>query len=121
MREVFTSPPNCDFGKGPCLCGFVSLRLCVKAAASFVLAVTLTIQGQEWTRFRGPNGTGISETKGIPTKIGEANLDWKVELPGSGHCSPVAWGEHIFVTCTGDKSGGISVLCLNAKDGKVEW
>src|SRR5262245_53789909 len=76
---------------------------------------------QEWTRFRGPNGTGVSNAKGIPTKISEADINWKIELPGSGHSSPVLWGEKIFLTTTGDKSGGISVICLNAKDGAKSW
>jgi outer membrane protein assembly factor BamB len=97
-----------------------------RACVSGVLAVAaltqaVGLQAQEWTRFRGPNGTGISDAKGIPTDIGESCLSWKVELPGSGHSSPVIWGDKVFVTCTGDKSGGISLLCLNAKDGKTEW
>jgi outer membrane protein assembly factor BamB len=76
---------------------------------------------QEWTRFRGPNGTGISHAKTIPTKITDADVRWKIELPGSGHSSPVLWGERIFLTATGDKAGGISVLCLRARDGKLAW
>ena len=76
---------------------------------------------QEWTRFRGPNGTGISHAKTIPTKITDADVRWKVELPGTGHSSPVLWGDRIFLTATGDKAGGISVLCLSARDGKLAW
>ena len=92
--------------------------------ASITIAIatfTVAAQAQEWTRFRGPNGTGISETKGIPTMLGDADLNWKTELPGSGQSSPVLWAEQLFITCTGDKAGGISVLCLNAKDGSVSW
>ncbi|HEY2951255.1 MAG TPA: PQQ-binding-like beta-propeller repeat protein [Verrucomicrobiae bacterium] len=76
---------------------------------------------QEWSRFRGPNGTGISYVKTIPSKITDADINWKVELPGTGHSSPVLWGERIFLTTTGDKSGGLFVLCLNAKDGHLLW
>ena len=76
---------------------------------------------QEWTRFRGPNGTGISHAKSIPVKITESDIRWKIELPGSGHSSPVLWGEKIFLTATGDKAGGISVLCIAAQDGKLIW
>ena len=81
----------------------------------------LPLRAQEWTRFRGPNGSGISYAKTVPTKLGEANLTWKSDLPGSGHSSPVLWGERLFLTCTGDKSGGISVLCFGARDGKLLW
>ena len=76
---------------------------------------------QEWTRFRGPNGTGISSARTIPTKISASDINWRVELPGTGHSSPVLWGEQIFLTTTGDKSGGMTVLCLGAKDGQVRW
>jgi len=76
---------------------------------------------QEWTRFRGPNGTGLSTAKTIPTKIGNEHIRWKIELPGSGHSSPVLWGEKVFITTTGDKAGGISVLGVSAEDGKVIW
>ena len=89
--------------------------------AAVLAGCALTGAAQEWTRFRGPNGTGLSHAKTIPTKISDADINWKVELPGTGHSSPVLWGERIFLTTTGDKSGGISVLCLDAKDGRVVW
>ena len=84
-------------------------------------ACALTCLAQEWTRFRGPNGTGVSRAKTIPTRITEADLNWKMELPGTGHSSPVEWGEKVFLTSTGDKSGGLSVLCLSASDGRLLW
>src|SRR3954470_24601378 len=84
-------------------------------------AFALDASAQEWTRFRGPNGTGISHAKTIPTKLTAEDINWKVELPGVGHSSPVLWGEQIFLTSTGDTAGGVSVLCLSAKDGKLLW
>jgi len=96
-----------------------------------LLATTVVVAGfasiipncatQEWTRFRGPNGSGISHAKTIPTKISEADINWKVELPASGHSAPVLWADRIFLTSTGDKTGGIYVLCLSALDGKLIW
>jgi outer membrane protein assembly factor BamB len=91
------------------------------AVALAIAACALNGAAQEWTRFRGPNGTGISHAKTIPTKIGDTDINWKVELPGTGHSSPVLWGDRIFLTSTGDKSGGISVLCLSAADGRLLW
>ena len=35
---------------------------------------------QEWPRFRGPNGTGVSLAKGIPSKFELADADWRVAL-----------------------------------------
>jgi outer membrane protein assembly factor BamB len=92
-----------------------------KWIATLIAACALNSTAQEWTRFRGPNGTGISHAKTIPTHITPSDINWKATLPGTGHSSPVLWGEQVFVTCTGDKAGGLSVLCLSASDGRVLW
>ncbi len=86
-----------------------------------VLCQTSPASAQEWTRFRGPNGTGISHAKTIPTKLTAAEINWKVELPGVGHSSPVLWGERVFVTTTGDKAGGFQAVCVDARAGKILW
>jgi outer membrane protein assembly factor BamB len=83
--------------------------------------LSLTVSAQEWTRFRGPNGTGISSAKTIPTELSNSHLRWKAKLPGIGHSSPVLWGEKVFLTTTGDSAGGISVLCLDSVDGRILW
>ena len=76
---------------------------------------------QEWTRFRGPNGTGLSATKGIPTTWTESDYLWKVALPGVGHSSPVIWGDRVFVTSADDESAERMVMCVAAADGKLLW
>ncbi len=55
----------------------------------------------DWTRFRGPNGSGISDEKlPVPTTWSETeNLKWKVPLPGAGVSCPIVVGDRIFVTC----------------------
>ena len=43
---------------------------------------------EDWTQFRGPNGSGVSTSKGIPETFGPTkNVAWKTELP-PGHSSP---------------------------------
>ncbi len=76
---------------------------------------------QGWTRFRGPNGTGIGTTKGIQTPTAETDFAWKVPLPGSGHSSPVLWQGKIFVTSAEDGQGKRHLHCLNAPDGRILW
>src|SRR5687768_3390984 len=52
----------------------------------------------EWSQFRGPNGTGVAETTGLPVEFGPTkNVVWKTELP-PGHSSPVLTRDRIFVT-----------------------
>ena len=53
---------------------------------------------QQWTRFRGPNGTGISPARGIPSGFSLSEANWRVALRGEGHSSPVVWAGRVFVT-----------------------
>lgn len=78
-------------------------------------------RAQEWTRFRGPNGSGLSEAKTIPATWSEKDFNWRIALPGAGHSSPVLWGEKVFVTSCDEKSGKFFVLCFNATDGSKLW
>ncbi len=97
------------------------MKLLAQAFVAVLIASsTLNGTAQEWTRFHGPNGTGISHAKTIPTKLSDADLNWKVELPGVGHSSPVLWGEKLFIT-SANPAGGVRVLCFNAMDGKQLW
>jgi len=52
----------------------------------------------EWSQFRGPNGTGVAETTGLPVEFGpKTNVVLRTELP-PGHSSPVLTRDRIFVT-----------------------
>ncbi|MHC4169871.1 MAG: outer membrane protein assembly factor BamB family protein [Planctomycetota bacterium] len=76
---------------------------------------------QEWTRFRGPNGQGVSKAANLPVEWTESDYNWKIELPGGGHSSPVIWGDKIFVTSGDPGSGQGIVLALRASDGESLW
>ncbi|MHC4440193.1 MAG: PQQ-binding-like beta-propeller repeat protein, partial [Planctomycetota bacterium] len=78
-------------------------------------------QAQEWTRFRGPNGQGISNTGTIPVKWSEEDYNWKVKLPGGGHSSPVLWGDKLFVTSGDQQAGNSTIFALDVSDGKILW
>jgi outer membrane protein assembly factor BamB len=77
--------------------------------------------GQEWTRFRGPNGSGVSAATTVPIQWTEKEYNWKVQLPGVGHSSPILWGEKIFVTSAEERTGKRFVQCLRTGDGQVLW
>jgi len=76
---------------------------------------------QEWTRFRGPNGSGASEASTVPDTWSDNDYNWKVELPGAGHSSPVLWGNKIFLINGDPATGNRIVMCLNAADGSIAW
>ncbi len=97
-----------------------TLRL-LTAILSCVL-VAGTANAQEWSRFRGPNGSGVSDAKTIPSEWTKTDFNWSVKLPGSGHSSPVLWGKKIFLTGADDQeSAKRFVFCVDADTGKVLW
>ncbi len=75
----------------------------------------------EWTRFRGPNGTGHGVAEGLPVQWADKDYSWKVKLPGVGHASPVLWGERLFTTCADEGDGAQYVLCYDAISGEKIW
>ncbi|HXQ72913.1 MAG TPA: PQQ-binding-like beta-propeller repeat protein [Pyrinomonadaceae bacterium] len=83
------------------------------------LLLTTFVSGEEWSQFRGPNGTGVSATTGLPDTFGPAkNVVWKTELP-SGHSSPVLTNDRIFLT--GHVKEKLFVIALDRQSGKLLW
>ena len=79
-----------------------------------------SLHAQEWVRFRGPNGSGTSATE-LPAKWEGKNYKWKVALPGTGHNSPVLFGNKVFVNGAKGKGAQRIVACVDAGSGKVLW
>ena len=51
-----------------------------------------------WPSFRGPAHTGVAPGADPPVQWSESsNVRWKVKLEGTGHASPVVWGNRIYV------------------------
>lgn len=100
----------------------VSTRL-FRQCACFVLLLTLTgqAQGDNWPRFRGPNGMGIAEAKTVPVSWSTDDFRWSIELPGTGHSSPVVWDKRVFVTSADKTTGTRFVSCYRADDGSEVW
>src|SRR5215471_9344166 len=87
-----------------------------------LLPAPLALAG-DWPQFRGPNGSGISEEKGLPIEWGkDKNIRWKAPLPGQGHSNPVIAGGKVFVTASsGFQESRLHVLCLDQASGKQRW
>ena len=83
------------------------------------IATATTASAQEWPRFRGANGAGVSASV-LPTHWTDKDYRWQVNLPGPGHSSPVLWGDRLFVTSS-DGKGNLHILCLDAKSGRTIW
>src|SRR5688572_3772480 len=62
-------------------------------ATSAAFALISICHGQNWDRFRGPNGAGQSDAAAIPIEWTQQNYLWKQPLVGLGHSSPIVWGD----------------------------
>ena len=107
----------------------------MKACALLLTSLCLVEVGAtDWSRFRGPNGAGISEEKGLPLEWSATrNIIWKAELAGRGASSPIVWQDRIYVTAysgyglaKGDPWSNRDklrrhLLCFSRKDGTLLW
>ena len=108
-------------------CSLVVLAILIALSIS-----TIAAAADEWPMFRGPNGSGVSATTGLPSEFGpDKNVVWKTVLP-PGHSSPVLTRDRIFVTAydggSGDKRNGetlkgyrLLVFALDRTTGKILW
>lgn len=87
-------------------------------ALSFIATVPLATAG-EWTRFRGPDGSGVANDQSIPAEFGpDKNLAWRIEL-AAGTSSPIVVNELLFLTS--HASDQRTLHCVEASTGKQVW
>ncbi|MEM6706543.1 MAG: PQQ-binding-like beta-propeller repeat protein [Acidobacteriota bacterium] len=68
-------------------------------AAVCLLALATSATASDWSRFRGPDGSGVAEGEPIPMEWStSSNLLWRIELPGKGVSSPIVHGDRLYVT-----------------------
>jgi outer membrane protein assembly factor BamB len=97
------------------------------------ISSSLIVQAEDWPRFRGPQGNGVSaDTKAQLTWSDKDNLKWKIALPGPGSSSPITSGDRVFLTCYSGYGTNRSdvenisalkrhLLCIDRATGKVIW
>ena len=78
------------------------------------------VADDRWTEFRGPSGTGHSDSTGLPREWGETkNVAWKTRIHGRGWSSPVVLGKQVWLTTATPDGKELSVLALDRDDGRV--
>ncbi|MGB7345797.1 MAG: PQQ-binding-like beta-propeller repeat protein [Pirellulaceae bacterium] len=97
------------------------------------LLLTGVSMAEDWPRFLGANGSGVSpDAVAAPLEWSDdSNLKWKSDLPGKGVSSPIVVGDKVFVTAySGYGVGGKDekmedlkrhLVCLDRNDGKEVW
>ena len=105
---------------------------------AIVVSLCCSVQAQDggsdgdWSRFRGEQGSGISDGS-VPTEWSpDKNIVWKTPLPGAGCSSPIVVGDKVFVTCYsgyGESRDNVGkkedlerhVVCIDKASGKELW
>ena len=81
-----------------------------------LLLLPFTILAEDWSRFRGPNGSGVSPDAGFPTEFSKAV--WRTSVR-PGKSSPVLSRRHIFLTAF--ENGKLFTQCFDRVTGKLLW
>jgi outer membrane protein assembly factor BamB len=114
---------------GLCILGIGAVLLILRPGIAFydTMKVDTTYPSMEeisenWPRFRGPEGSGISAYTNVPIhwngKTGEGIL-WKTKVPFAGMNSPVVWKDRVFLS--GADPNERHVYCFDAASGALLW
>ena len=88
--------------------------------ASLALCATTAFAAENWPQYRGPDGDGKSDAKGLPLTFSDTEkVKWKTAIHGKGWSSPVIWGSQVWLTTATEDGTVLSVVCLDKESGKV--
>ena len=89
------------------------------ALLALVILAVVPCHGEEWSRFRGPNGTGLASDSGYPVEFSKAkNLVWRTPVR-KGKSSPVLTESQVFLTAFDD--GKLYTQCFDRATGEMLW
>src|ERR1700740_1442546 len=75
---------------------------------------------ENWPQFRGPDGTGHSDARGLPLQWSETeNVVWKTAIHDKGWSSPVIWGKQIWMTTALEDGKQLFAVCVDRDSGKI--
>ncbi len=91
----------------------------LRFSLGLLFCLSLQVNAQTWSQFRGPNAAGVAHETNLPTELSPTkNVVWKTALP-AGHSSPVLTKDKIFVTAYDSEK--LFVIAVNRADGKIVW
>jgi outer membrane protein assembly factor BamB len=94
----------------------------MKAIALLFFCVALPLRAENWPQWRGPRLDGTSTDKAAPTTwSANENIVWKTPLPGTGHASPIVWGDRVLTVAADENTNERLLLCLDRNDGRLLW
>jgi len=81
---------------------------------------SLTLLGENWPQWRGPNLDLTSPETGLPVKWSTTeNVAWKLPLPAWSGATPIVWGDHVFLSIA--ENGSLYLWAVDRRGPKIEW
>lgn len=77
-----------------------------------------------WPQWRGPGASGVAQGASPAIRFHTSGgYRWKVEVPGEGNSSPIAWGDSILLTTllADNNPPTLAILCYDRRDGRLVW
>src|SRR4051794_25307714 len=89
--------------------------------ATFALLIfCAATHAENWPQWRGLRLDGTSAETIVPVHwSATSNVLWKTELPGTGHASPIVFGDKVFTVSAVAPTEERLLLCLDATSGKI--
>lgn len=84
--------------------------------------IVTPVFAEDWPGWRGPRSDGTVTDQGFPWKwTATDNVKWKLELPGTGHSSPIVCKGRVFVTGCEEADQARVLYCVDRTNGKLLW
>ena len=83
--------------------------------------LSLPLAADDWSRFRGPNGSGIVARSNYPIPWTTNDVLWEIDLPGTGNGSPVIADQRIYLQAANVDTGRRWSVCYDLQSGAEKW
>ncbi len=84
-----------------------------------VFSAAAPCNGEDWSRFRGPNGSGLATDSGYPVEFSKTeNTVWRTAAR-KGKSSPVLTETRVFITAFEDEK--LYTQCFDRATGELLW
>jgi len=78
------------------------------------------LAAENWPQFRGPDGDGYSDAKGLPLTWSESDhVKWKTPIHDRAWSSPVIWADQIWMTTATEDGTKLFAVCVDRETGKI--
>ena len=97
------------------------MHLRAVTALALILAPGVA-HAEDWPGWRGPRTDGTVTDTGFPLSWSATNnVKWKLELPGTGHSSPIVSNGKVFVAGCVEADKTRVLYCADRATGKLLW